>query len=292
MRELESIYTPGEGWKNPEKGWVYKVSREDDANSEVLSLYRPWAPNRPIKFRSCASLVYGDYVGAGCLGRANIAAISRDLANVGELSMSGNAFAPYYGFDPRNGSGGSEASDAYHRFEGLLQYGYSDTHQLWIREDRWVALELDSILDYAAYDDDALFEAETKAQTEAWDGYVASDILRDLKNKPGIDEMRGDALITLSKALKLDSNDASTLEELYEQFEGDAPRHVQTLVLLCIRNDEGPYPEWEDEPGGMYCVNIEEIAEKTHQWLVADWPRMADEARKAIAKEAGQMDLL
>jgi hypothetical protein len=172
---------------------------------------------------------FGDYGGAGSVGKANIAALLEQAASVQEIS-----FQDVYDIQNRWGFSHVSPDELPDIFHASGSYG---SEAVYVRADKF-ADEIAALADYPSLDDDKVSEIEMEAVSDAFDNWLESDLLRGVP-----DDIR-DRLY--------DMENAERAELTWEAYRAAMER-------------ENVYPQYEYS--GVY-INIDRIQE-TFNALVA-----------------------
>lgn len=65
----------------------------------------------------------------------------------------------------------------------VVTIGGYNSKQVWVREDKWDELELDSLHDYPAMDDELVSRIEMEMEEECWESWIKSDLIRTLSDE-------------------------------------------------------------------------------------------------------------
>jgi hypothetical protein len=136
---------------------------------------------------SCDYLVTGDYGGAGSVGAANIKVLlDEHKGRIEQYSMSNWHYDP-----PQQLTGGVHSSWEDIKPEPdttmVETYGAYSSTQVWLRDTPETRELLASLEDYPAIADDAISEVEIEWESEAWDRWLRSDLIRALRKFPAWD---------------------------------------------------------------------------------------------------------
>ena len=225
-----------------------------------------------IKYVCCDLLSYGDYDNSTEIERANV----RYLKSNDELKDSIDTFSM------NEWEKGTKDRFAYREpiesdSKLIETYGGYSSIQLWVREDIWNEMELDSLEDYLILDDDMASTVEMELEDESWDNCYKSDLIRTLPDELEDDELEFHCLwcgydgtidqleIVLDRELcpeckhntiKRYPNDKKTLREFADELNDDTIREIyeyckeKTNTNGCV------------EPGGNWYIDIDQLQEE------------------------------
>tara|TARA_R110000824_G_scaffold18891_5_gene74096 strand:- start:84 stop:707 length:624 start_codon:yes stop_codon:yes gene_type:complete len=139
------------------------------------------------EYRSLSCLMFGDYGGAGAVGRANIDSLL-EIASAEKWAVD----QIWWAMVPPDGSSRSIdelPSDSYqwetHEFtrpELFLAVGDYASEGLYVRADIWDDQELDCLTDYPCLDDEKVSEIEMQWEQEALESWAFADLNRDVED--------------------------------------------------------------------------------------------------------------
>lgn len=210
-------------------------------------------------------LSFGDYGGAGSVGRANINALQEEFAeDRDEFSMSTWNMGQEL-VTRREPSYSSAWEDIAPTAPLVTTYGAYSSEQAWLRvdgpfEERAREI-LDALEDYPLICEDAISEVELEWESEAWDNWLRSDLMRTL---PDDEPYRFDDLTP---------DDAPTLRELAEEL--DAAELFRLYRAAMDTTNTYPEPEYN----GVH-VDVRRIADEFRA-----------EVEDALRDRTGQLEL-
>lgn len=126
-----------------------------------------------VKYESDDSLVFGDYGGAGSVGKANIKVLQEQFPDFIDMGMDYEAIERGWKevdqFDPANPP------------ILIMAYGGYGSEQAWLLSDNEEVQDiLRGLADYPAIDDEAISEIEMEWESEAWESWLRSDLMKTL----------------------------------------------------------------------------------------------------------------
>ena len=204
-----------------------------------------------VKFLGHDALTFGDYGGAGSVGAANIRDIEEThkgkidaisysvIADIQELNKRGkdtlNEIRDYsYNAEWAFGETGTFVAPEIYKAEG--HYG-SET--IYVRADVWAREEYERLNDYPLISDDTHSEIEMEWETEAFNSWAESDLLRDVGERleDKFDTMTKEQCQTITweayRAAMEELNEYPTPE--YNGSHIDVDRIGDAFVRHCIR---------------------------------------------------------
>lgn len=225
-----------------------------------------------IKYVCCDLLSYGDYGNSTEIERANV----RYLESNDELKDSMDSFSM------NEWEKGTKDRFAYREpiesdSKLIETYGGYSSIQLWVREDIWNEMELDSLEDYPIIDDDMVSTVEMELENESWDNCYKSDLIRTLPDELEDDELEFHCLhcgydgtidqleIALDQELcpeckhntiKRYPADKQTLREFADELNDDVIREIYEHCKKKT-NTNGHV-----ESGGNWYIDIDQLQEE------------------------------
>jgi len=140
-----------------------------------------------IKYISCDYLSFGDYDNSCAIERANVRYLKSKVRKSSIDSHSMNDWE--YLSKEYTIERGHIWSPIETKKKMVETYGGYGSIQLWIREDVWKEMELASLDNYPALDDELVSEIEMEMENEAWENDVKSDLIKTLSEEHTEEEM-------------------------------------------------------------------------------------------------------
>jgi hypothetical protein len=140
-----------------------------------------------IRYLSHYTLSYGDYDNSGVVERANV----RYLKEHEELKDSLNEEYSMNDWNRGDYLSNERNADGFHVWQSVRAteklvetYGGFGSIQLWVREDIWKELELDSLDSYCVLNDELVSQIEMELENKAWKNNTKDSLLRTLSDEP------------------------------------------------------------------------------------------------------------
>lgn len=139
-----------------------------------------------IVYISCNYLSYGDYDNSCAVERANVHHLKEHdnlKDSIESWSMNNWNRGQYLSDNHRSENGFATWQTIQSDCKLIETYGGHYSIQLWVREDVWDEMELDSMDDYCSLDDGLVSEIEMEMEDEAWDDRIKSDLIKSLPDE-------------------------------------------------------------------------------------------------------------
>ena len=160
---------------------------------------------------SCDFLSFGDHDNSCSVERANVKYLEEHADLKDSIDNSYSMGDWHKGYTYKYGGFYKESEwPVIDTKEKLVKtYGGYGSRQLWVREDIWNELELDSLENYPVIDDETLSMVEMEMENEVWDCCYKDDLIESLDNdnlNDFVNEMENDKLFDIyQQAMKIEN---------------------------------------------------------------------------------------